>query len=383
MLHAPRVASVVLGLALAVPTAAQGCNTATDTWWQRDTLPMVPSGLTGVSIIQGMCEGESAGIVFELPAGMAPQIVTQVVAPWGAPGGVNGFNALLDVEIYDGVSFSGAVANIGTRVWSLSQALNSNMQVASHGLNVLDTSSHNIVVGTAPPNGTPPVRRFAVCFRCDVNLHPTGSCANGWPANFFTDNSQGGGLTCNNLITPLRTSLIEIAGQGWRDGALATVSGVPLCPFYFKGIWCIRCCTRDAYPATYGSFGAGCAGSRGIPSLQAIALPRLGQNMNVLVNNLPLNLCFVATGWSNTQGPLGSLPFDLTPFGAPGCQLRVSNDVMTFLVGTNATALFSVAIPNSPGLIGATFHQQALVPDAAANVLGATLSDAATAAVGQ
>lgn len=380
----PRLALVPFALSrLLDALAAQGCATASDTWWQRDTLPQVPSGLSAVSVIQGLCEGESAGVVFQMPANMAPQIVTQVVAPWGAAGGVNGFNALLDVEVYDGVSFSGAVASMGTRVFSLSQQLASNMQVASHGLNALDTSTYNIVVGTAPPTGTPPVRRFAVCFRCDVNLHPSGSCATGWPADFFTDNNQTGGFTCNNIITPLQTSLIEILGQGWRDAALASVGGIQLCPIYYKGIWCIRCCTRDAFPASYSTFGTGCTGSLGVPTLQPISMPRIGQNLNVLVNGLPQNLCFLVTGWSNTQFPLGSLPYSLAAFGAPSCLARVSNDTTQLLIGTNTIAFASMALPNNPGLLGAVFYHQALVLDPPANALGATMSNAAAASIGQ
>jgi len=384
MHHNARALFAMLCLGLpCVPAVAQGCTTGSDTWWQRDTLPVAPTGLSAVSVIQGLCEGESAGIVFEMPANLGPQVVTQVVAPWGAAGGVNGFNALLDVEVYDGVSFSGAVVNMGTRVWSMTQSLNSNLQATSHGLNSLDTSTYGIVVGIAPPNGTPLVRRFAICFRCDMNLHPTGSCATVWPANFFTDNNQAGGFTCNNIITPLRTSIMEIAGQGWRDAALATVSGIQLCPLYYKGIWCIRCCTRDAFPASYTTFGPGCAGGLGVPSLQPITLPRLGQNLNVLINGLPHNLCFLVTGWSNTQFALGSLPYDMAPFGAPGCRLRVSNDMMLFLIGTNSTAFFSMSIPGSPGLLGTLFYQQALALDGAANAFGATLSDAAAASIGQ
>lgn len=235
----------VLGL---VPVAAQSCATGTDTFWKRDALPAVPSGLTAVSVIQGLCEGESAGVVFEMPAGMPPQRVTQVVAPWGAAGGIAGFSALLDIEIYDGVSFSGATVNMGTRVFSLS-GTGANLQVASHGLNVQDlTAFSNIVVGNAAPTGSPPVRRFAICFRVDINNHPTGSCASGWPANFFTDNASNPFGPCNNIITPLRTSIIEIQGQGWRDAALATVSGFPLCPLFYSGVWAIRCCTRNAAP---------------------------------------------------------------------------------------------------------------------------------------
>lgn len=375
-------ATTLLGALLTVPLAAQGCPTGTDTFWKRDTLPVTPAGLTGVSIIQGLCEGESAGVVFEMPANMGVQQVTQVVAPWGAVGGTAGFLAQLDLEVYDGVSFNGASVNMGTRVFSLGN-LSQAMQVQSHGLNTLDVSAFNIQVGSAPPNGSPFVRRFAICFRVDVNAQPGRTCATGYTANFFTDNSQGPGLVCNNTITPQRTSLIEISGQGWRDAALATVSGIPLCPLYYSGIWAIRCCTRDAFPALYSTFAPGCAGSRGVTQLQAFAPPRIGQTLNVLLNNLPLNAAFLITGWSDSTSTLGPLPASLTGLGAPGCFARVSLDATNLLFGSNFTALSSMSFPNAPGLLGVRLYQQALVLDPTVNALGGVTSDAAMLQLGQ
>ncbi len=373
---------VALALTLGGAAAAQGC--ATGTFWKRDTLPPVPAGLTGVSIIQGMCEGESAGVVFEMPANMPVQRITSVVAPWGAPLGVNGFQAQLDVEVYDGVSFSGAAVNLGTQVFSLSQVAAAGMQVQTHGLNVLDTSTYNIIVGAAPPTAPGPVRRFAICFRCDLNFHPTGSCAGGWPANFFTDNSQPPAFpfTCNNVITPQRTSIIEILGQGWRDAALATVTGIPLCPLYYSGIWCIRACSEDAFPAYYTPFGPGCPHSTGTAGLLNAALPRLGQTMIVNVTSVPAQLGLMITGVSNVASTLGPLPIDLTPVGMPGCMLRVSLDLTDALFTFGTTASWSLGIPNQGTLLGLRFYQQAFVFDPPLNAFGGALSNAAEWQIG-
>jgi hypothetical protein len=319
--------------------------------------------------------------VFEMPANMGIQQITQVVAPWGAAGGTGGFQAQLDLEVYDGVSFSGAVANMGNLVFSLG-SLSQAMQVQSHGLNTLDVSAFNIRVGNAPPNGSPFVRRFAICFRVDINSQPGRTCASGYSANFFTDNSQGPGFTCNNVITPQRTSLIEIQGQGWRDAALATVSGLPLCPLYYSGIWAIRCCTRDAFPALYSTFAPGCASSLGVTQLQAFAPPRIGQTLNVIVNNLPLNAAFMITGWSDTTSSLGSLPASLAGLGAPGCFARVSLDATNLLFGSNGTALSSQSFPNNAGLLGVRLYQQALVLEPTINALGGVTSDAALLQIG-
>lgn len=371
----------VLVAALA-PVAAQGCP-GPGTFWKRDSLPIVPSGLTSVGVVAGMCEGESAGVVFEMPANMAPQRVLQVVAPWGHAFGTNGFTAALDLEVWDGVAFSGAFVNMGTRVFSLSQNATSNMQVSTHGLNTLDTSQYNIVVGLAPPTGSPAVRRFAVTFRCDLNALPDSCNGGNGHANFFTDATSQFGFTCNYTITPQRTSVIEILGQGWRDAALATVNGIQLCPIYYRGVFCVRCCTEDAFPAYYTGFATGCPSSLPPAQLIPATLPRIGTTLFVIVNHMPVNVGLMLTGMSNTASPFGPLPFDATPLGLTNCNLYVSPDFLTTLVGGGGSASFSLAIPNNQNLLGAQLYQQPLVFSPLLNPFEAALGNAAALQVGQ
>ena len=373
--------AVLFALSPSASLVAQGCTSGT--FWQRDTLPAIPTALpTGVSIIQGMCEGESAGIVFEMPANMPVQKITKVVAPWGAAFGANGFFAALDFEVYDGVSFSGQNVNMGQLVFSLTQNANQNIQVSSHALNEFDTSVYNIVVGTQPPIGG--VRRFAICFRMDLNFHPSGSCATGWPANFFTDNSQAVSFpfTCNPNITPTQTSIIQILGQGWRDAALATVTGIQLCPLYYSGVWAIRCCSEDAFPATYTSYGPGCPTSIGTPQLINAVLPRLGVAMITNVTNMPIGLGLMITGVSNQSSTLGFLPLDLTSLGLPGCFLRTSLELTDGILTFGTTGSWSLNIPNQVALLGSQFYQQAFVFDPGLNAFGGAMSDAAEWQIG-
>ncbi|MFT4840536.1 MAG: hypothetical protein ACJAUC_004871 [Planctomycetota bacterium] len=371
-------AALLIATSLSSGLPAQGCTSGT--FWQRDSLPAVPSSIpTGVSVIQGLCEGESIGVVFEMPAGMPVQKITKVVAPWGAAFGASGFLAALDIEVYDGVSFSGATVNMGQRVFSLTQDANQNMQVASHGLNQFDTSGYNIIVGGQPPVAG--VRRFAICFRTDTNFHPSGSCAAGWPANFFTDNSQFQ-FVCNPSITPQQTSIMQIAGQGWRDAALATVQGLQLCPLFYSGVFAVRCCSEDAFPASYASFGTGCPNSIGTAQLINSVLPRLGQTMIVNVTNMPVGLGLMITGASNQTSTLGFLPADLTAFGLPGCDLRVSLDLTDGIITFGTTGSWSLAIPNQTNLLGSQFYQQAFVFDPPLNSFGGAMSDAAAWQIG-
>lgn len=377
MISKPRcvvLLTICFGLGLGTPTSAQGC-TGLGTFWKRDNLPVVP-GLTAVGVVAGLCEGESAGVVFEMPANMPPQRLKEVVAPWGEGTlGIPGFVAQLDLEVYDGVSFTGGIPSMGTPVFQLSST-GSAMQVQSHALNTLDVSGYDIIVGLAPPNGTPPVRRFAVCFRVDINAHPTGSCAGGYNANFFTDAQT----TFGGCSSPVRTNLIEIQGQGWRDAALAQFTGLPLaiCPVAYNGNWCIRCCTEDAFPATYATFAPGCPSSLGVSQLIPATLPRIGTNMLVIVNNLPANLALMLMGFTN--GP--PFPVDMTFLGMDTCLLRVSLEFSYAVAGGGGTAVHTLVLPLDYSLLGLVLHQQAFVFAPGWNAFGGVLSDASTLQIG-
>jgi len=372
-------ASLALCAATTTTATAQGCTSGADTFRKRDSLPDVPAGLTAVSVIPGLCEGESCGMVFELPAGTPPQLVTQVVCPWGSAGGVNGNVGAVDVEIYDGVSYPISSGNMGTLVWSMSNDIAANMQVTSHALNTLDTSTYDILVGTVPPSDNPSVRRFAVCFRSLVN--PNGSCAGGFTTNFFTDN---GAFTGCSAIPG--ANLIEILGQGWRDASTATVQGFPLCPIFYNGNWAIRCCTQDAFGATYSFFGAGCAGAAGQSQLIPASLPQLGQTMVVNVTNVPFQLGLMMTGTSDTVYNGLPLPLDLGLAGFPaGCTLYTSLDATDLLFAPTpiTPAAWAFNVPNQPVLAGATFFQQALLfDDPTLDLFQSKLSDAATWVIG-
>ncbi|MFO1078742.1 MAG: PKD domain-containing protein [Planctomycetota bacterium] len=134
--------------------------------------------------------------------------------------------------------------------------------------------------------------------------------------------------------------------------------------------------------AGYGFFGAGCAGSLGISSLVASAPPAIGSTLNVTVNNLPVNVAIMLTGFSKTAWLLGALPFDLATYGAPGCKLRVSPDANLLILGAGGSAVWPFTIPNNAGLIGVNLYNQAVVLSPGTNAAGAVGSDAAGMMVG-
>ena len=138
-----------------------------------------------------------------------------------------------------------------------------------------------------------------------------------------------------------------------------------------------------AISAVYAPFGSGCAGSLGVPSNSASALPQLGQTMVASIGNMPApNAAFLLLGLSRTTSVFGPLPFDMTGLGAPGCFGRVSPDSVQLLLGSGGAAAFSLAIPASQTFLGMQFFTQALVLDAGWNALGAVISVAAEATIG-
>lgn len=175
--------------------------------------------------------------------------------------------------------------------------------------------------------------------------------------SFFVDHVSGTGALGTRLMT---------ASSGSPVATSISFDYTPVTEFT---------CERAA---TYQRFAPGCAGSAGVPSNQATALPQLGRTMVAVVGNLPApEIAVLCLGWSNTTSPFGPLPLDLAPRGAPGCLLRVAVDSPIAALGSAGSATFGVAVPSDLAYLGVRFYAQAFVFDAAANALGATVSDAA------
>jgi hypothetical protein len=135
--------------------------------------------------------------------------------------------------------------------------------------------------------------------------------------------------------------------------------------------------------AFYLPFGAGCAGTAGVPSNTSSGAPVLGTSMTLTFGNLPApELAVAIFGLSGSMSGFGPLPLDLAVFGAPGCFGRVSPDATAFLLGSSGAATLVVNTPNLPGLLGVVYYTQALVLDPTLNALGVSMSDAAGAGVG-
>jgi len=120
------------------------------------------------------------------------------------------------------------------------------------------------------------------------------------------------------------------------------------------------------------------------PILRNTGTPVLGKTFSIdIARARASSAAIVVTGASRTTwGPIG-LPLDLSPFGAAGCSLLASMDLM-LAIATDAQGNGSlvVPVPNDQRLLGVVFHNQWLVVDTPANALGLSFSNGGTATLG-
>ena len=109
------------------------------------------------------------------------------------------------------------------------------------------------------------------------------------------------------------------------------------------------------YGASYETFGTGCPGALGVPTLAAApgSVPTLGLTLSVELGNLPVGVGLMITGLSNTLlGGAVPLPFPLAGLGFPGCDLLVDPLTVDTVIGPGTMATWSFPIPATPTLAG-------------------------------
>jgi hypothetical protein len=122
-------------------------------------------------------------------------------------------------------------------------------------------------------------------------------------------------------------------------------------------------------PATTSTFGQGCPGSNGVPSLYFSGTPNAGESFDILCGNLRQNAFgYLLFGLSNYVTGNVPLPVSLSPYGLPGCTLYVSVDAPEPFATTNSTLLTrSMTMPNVPALATFEFYVQVCHLDTGAN----------------
>lgn len=131
------------------------------------------------------------------------------------------------------------------------------------------------------------------------------------------------------------------------------------------------------FPASVETYGSGCAGSSGTPSMRADAgLPWLGDTFAATVTDLPPNRpAQMHAGFSDTVWNGLPLPFALDPVGMPGCSILASIDAIAPLQNLGGVAELVLPVPVDQNLLGLGLYLQALAFDPGANALGAIVSD--------
>lgn len=139
------------------------------------------------------------------------------------------------------------------------------------------------------------------------------------------------------------------------------------------------------YGAGARTFGAGCAGSAGVPALAAVDAPRLGQNFSLQLTNLaPASpFALLTIGFSDQVSVLGALPAPLAGFGMPGCSAFTSAEAVVLVGASAGASTWTVAMPNDAGFVGLVLFYQGLSLDPAANAAGAAVSNALEGIVGR
>jgi len=136
--------------------------------------------------------------------------------------------------------------------------------------------------------------------------------------------------------------------------------------------------------ASYRSYGSGCSGTLGVPTLAAAtgSRPALGSTFTAVLGGLPLGAGIMVMGFSDTAQPPFTLPLELTPFGMPGCRLLAEAVASQFVLGAGNTASWAITLPTSTAYMGAVFFNQGFVLDPPANATGLTVTNGGKARLG-
>lgn len=134
---------------------------------------------------------------------------------------------------------------------------------------------------------------------------------------------------------------------------------------------------RSTSPARFSTYGVGCPGSLGPPSLSLFSssLPWTGEGFTVRLDNLPVgSLPFLVLGFSQLSQPLPMLP---------GCTQLLSADTVVSMPPIGNFTILGATLPADPTLAGWQFFMQGAVLNAGGNnSLGVALSNGGAVTIG-
>lgn len=144
--------------------------------------------------------------------------------------------------------------------------------------------------------------------------------------------------------------------------------------------------TAAAVLKNYGAvvcFGTPAA-TGAIPILSNSGLPKIGATYSVdLAQAVENSAALLFLGASNTKWGALNLPFSLAPFGAGGCSIHASGDVIVgAATSAQGTASLPLSVPLDNAFCGLKVYQQYVVVDTKANNLGVVTTQAGEAIYG-
>ncbi|MFY9345172.1 MAG: hypothetical protein WAT39_21965 [Planctomycetota bacterium] len=109
-----------------------------------------------------------------------------------------------------------------------------------------------------------------------------------------------------------------------------------------------------------------------VPELYSDDTPQINNTFRVRIRQAaPSTILALLLGWSDSWWLGNPLPFQLAPFGAPGCALLAEAALTDLLLTDSAGATnLQYTLPFAISALGSSFYSQAFVYDPAANAFG-------------
>ncbi len=175
--------------------------------------------------------------------------------------------------------------------------------------------------------------------------------------------AMAGGVNVNNIARWDGAHWFPIGG-GLSDKATCVAvlpSGDLAVGGFFTGVDCepvpYLAMLRDRCAAGVISRGEGCPSSGGSNLIEALTLPLVNTMFRVEGTGLPQSALVLTLTSVNTLLP--PLPLSLVfPQALPGCDLHVGPDILGVVLPSGGIGQHQFFLPNSPPLVGVTFHHQ-------------------------
>jgi hypothetical protein len=289
-----------------------------------------------------------------------------------------GGQPIANLALWDGMQWS-AVGNPDATVRTIFRAPSGEVLISGDfqtvgGVAAAWVASWNGTSWSSMSNGEVlPVTEFAALPDGDIIAAGTFTPSSGGPAAYLArwDGSMWSALP--EEIDGRASSVL------WRPDGRLLVGG----NFLFVGALPspLFASLEPSCPAPAEEYGAGCNGSAGPVTLTTIERAWTGGSLRAVADGLPpLSICLAVYGTQTAALPLPTV----APFGASGCQLLSTADILIDALLGSGSLTTAVAIPNSAPLVGAQFHHQVapLELDTNGSIVELTSSNGVRATIG-